>query len=327
LKNKWARQDSNLQPTDYESAALPIELRALKKEYKLYNKLSKKVNMQKIKIKDGYISLKDRPLIMGILNVTPDSFYDGGKYFNTDAAIERAIQMIDEGADIIDIGGESTRPGADPVEIEEEKRRVLPVIRELRKKTDIPISIDTYKSEVAELALREGANIVNDISGMKFDERMPYVIKKYGAGCVVMHIRGTPKDMQKNPYYKNTIEEIKEELKERIKFLKNFEIEDEQIIIDPGIGFGKRVYDNLLILKNVLEFKKLSYPILLGHSRKSFIGKVLNIEDPSQRKNATICITSFLILKKVDMIRVHDVKETKEAKKILEAIEFPENYL
>jgi dihydropteroate synthase len=283
--------------------------------------------MQKIKIKDGYISLKDRPLIMGILNVTPDSFYDGGKYFNTDAAIERAIQMIDEGADIIDIGGESTRPGADPVEIEEEKRRVLPVIRELRKKTDIPISIDTYKSEVAELALREGANIVNDISGMKFDERMPYVIKKYGAGCVVMHIRGTPKDMQKNPYYKNTIEEIKEELKERIKFLKNFEIEDEQIIIDPGIGFGKRVYDNLLILKNVLEFKKLSYPILLGHSRKSFIGKVLNIEDPSQRKNATICITSFLILKKVDMIRVHDVKETKEAKKILEAIEFPENYL
>jgi dihydropteroate synthase len=283
--------------------------------------------MEKIKIKDGYISLKDRPLIMGILNVTPDSFYDGGKYFNTDAAIERAIQMIDEGADIIDIGGESTRPGADPVEIEEEKRRVLPVIRELRKKTDIPISIDTYKSEVAELALREGANIVNDISGMKFDERMPYVIKKYGAGCVVMHIRGTPKDMQKNPYYKNTIEEIKEELKERIKFLKNFEIEDEQIIIDPGIGFGKRVYDNLLILKNVLEFKKLSYPILLGHSRKSFIGKVLNIEDPSQRKNATICITSFLILKKVDMIRVHDVKETKEAKKILEAIEFPENYL
>jgi len=283
--------------------------------------------MEKIKIKDGYILLKDKPLIMGILNVTPDSFYDGGKYFDFSAAVERALQMIDEGADIIDIGGESTRPGAEPVEVEEEKRRVLPVIKELRKKSDIPISIDTYKSEVAELALKEGANIVNDISGMKFDERMPYVIKKYGAGCVVVHIRGTPKDMQKNPYYENTIEEIKEELKERIKFLKSFEIDDEQIIIDPGIGFGKRVYDNLLILKNVSEFKKLSYPLLLGHSRKSFIGKVLNIENPSERKNATICITSFLILKKVDIIRVHDVKETKEAKKILEAIELPENYL
>jgi len=283
--------------------------------------------MEKIKIKDGYILLKNKPLIMGILNVTPDSFYDGGKYFNIDAALERAFEMINEGADIIDIGGESTRPGAQPVEIKEEKRRVLPIIKELRKKSDIPISIDTYKSEVAELSLREGANIVNDISGMKFDERMPYVIKKYGAGCVIMHIRGTPKDMQKNPYYENTIEEIKEELKERIIFLKSFEIKDEQIIIDPGIGFGKRVYDNLLILKNILEFKKLSYPLLLGHSRKSFIGKVLNIENPSERKNATICITSFLILKKIDIIRVHDVKETKEAKKILEAIEFPENYL
>ncbi|MEO0231107.1 MAG: dihydropteroate synthase [candidate division WOR-3 bacterium] len=283
--------------------------------------------MKRIKVKDGFISLENKPLIMGILNVTPDSFYDGGKYFDRERAIERAFEIINEGADIIDIGGESTRPGAEPVSLEEEKRRVLPVIKEIRKKSDIIISIDTYKSEVAEEALLEGANMVNDISGTKFDKNMPHVIKKYRAGCIVMHIRGTPKDMQKNPYYKDTIGEIKEEIEERISFLKNFGVEDEQIIIDPGIGFGKRVYDNLLILKNIDEFKKLNYPLLIGHSRKSFIGKIIGEEDPSKRKDATIAVTSFLILKKVDIIRVHDIKGTKEAKKILNSIEFPENYL
>ncbi len=282
--------------------------------------------MKKVKIKDGYISIENKPLVMGILNVTPDSFYDGGKYADFDNACERAFKMIEEGADILDIGGESTRPGAKPVTIEEEEKRVIPVIREIRKKSDIPISIDTHKSEIAEKALITGANIVNDISGMKFDEKMPFVIERYGAGIILMHIRGTPRDMQKNPYYEDTIKEIKNEIQERIKYAKNFDIENEQIMIDPGIGFGKRLYDNLMILKNLEEFKDMGYPLLVGHSRKSFIGKILDIEDPEYRKDGTLAVSAYLILKKIDIIRVHDVKETRQVKKILNAIEYPENY-
>lgn len=283
--------------------------------------------MDRVIIKDGYLLFRERPLIMGILNITPDSFYDGGRYISFEKALVRAFEIIEHGADLIDIGGESTRPGAEPVTMEEEERRVIPVIKEIRKKSDIPISIDTYKSEIAEKALIAGANIVNDISGMKFDEKMPFVIKRYNAGVILMHIRGTPRDMQKNPYYENTMQEIKSEIQERVEYAKSFDIKDEQIIIDPGIGFGKRVYDNLVILKNLEEFKNMGYPLLIGHSRKSFIGKVLDMENPEHRKEGTLAVSAYLILKKVDIIRVHDVRETFELRKTLKAIEYPQNYV
>jgi dihydropteroate synthase len=282
--------------------------------------------MARVRVKDGYLLFRETPLIMGILNITPDSFYDGGRYINFEKAFARAFEIIEQGADLIDIGGESTRPGAEPVTLEEEERRVIPVIKEIRKKSDIPISIDTYKSEIAEKALIAGANIVNDISGMKFDEKMPFVIKRYVSGVILMHIRGTPRDMQKNPYYENTVQEIKNEIQERVEYAKSFDIEDEQIIIDPGIGFAKRVYDNLIILRDLEEFKKIGYPLLIGHSRKSFIGKVLGIEDPEYRKEGTLAVSSYLILKKADILRVHDVKETFELRKMLKAIEDPQIY-
>ena len=275
--------------------------------------------MKIFNFKDGNLVF-NVPRIMGVLNVTPDSFYDGGRYIDFDKAVERGIQMVKEGADIIDIGGESTRPFSEPVPEEEELRRVIPVIEKLRKSTDIPISIDTRKSGVAEEALKKGANIVNDVSGLRDDQEMAKVIKKFNAGCIIMHIRGTPKDMQENPYYKDTIKEIKEELEERINYAIESGIERERIVIDPGIGFGKRVIDNLLILKNIDEFKKLGFPLLIGHSRKSFIGKVLNLEKPEDRLVGTLGVSAYLYLKKVDIIRVHDVKETKEIFEILKAI-------
>ncbi len=257
---------------------------------------------------------------MGILNVTPDSFYDGGKFFDLDKALERGIKIFEEGADIIDIGGESTRPFSEAVPLEEELKRVIPVIEKLRKKIDIPISIDTRKAKVAWEALKKGANIVNDISGLRDDPEMVKVVKKFDAGIIIMHIRGTPKNMQQNPFYEDTIKEIKDELKERIDFALKNGIKKEKIVIDPGIGFGKRVFDNLLILKNIDEFKKLGFPLLIGHSRKSFIGKVLGIEKPEDRLVGTLAITAFLYLKKVNIVRVHDVIETKQIFKTLEAL-------
>ncbi len=261
---------------------------------------------------------------MGILNVTPDSFYDGGKYLDIERALERGIEMVKEGADIIDIGGESTRPFSEPVSEEEESKRVITVIEKLRKLTDIPISIDTRKSNVARKALEKGANIVNDISGLRDDFKMTEVIKKYKAGCIIMHIRGTPKTMQENPYYKDTIGEIKKELEEKVNYALESGIEKERIVIDPGIGFGKRVVDNLLILKNIEEFKNMGFPLLIGHSRKSFIGKILNIENPENRLFGTLGVSAYLYLKKVSIIRVHDVKETREIFKILKSILNPD---
>ncbi len=272
-----------------------------------------------LKFKEGEIEL-DESKIMGILNVTPDSFFDGGKYIDTDRAVERALEMEKEGANIIDIGGESTRPFSEPVPLDEELKRVIPVIEKIRKKSDIPISIDTRKSKVAEEALKRGANIVNDISGLRDDPEMVNVIKKFNAGCIIMHIRGTPKTMQENPYYEDTVKEIKQELLERVNIALKTGIEKERIVIDPGIGFGKRVIDNLIILKDIDKFKELGFPLLIGHSRKSFIGKVLGKENPEERLAGTLAVSSYLYLKKVDILRVHDVKETREVFKILKAI-------
>ncbi|MEN3045964.1 MAG: dihydropteroate synthase [Candidatus Hydrothermales bacterium] len=263
---------------------------------------------------------------MGILNVTPDSFFDGGKFLDVDRAVEWGKYLTKSGADILDVGGESTRPFSEEVPLEVELKRVIPVIEKLRKEIDIPISIDTRKSKVAYEALKKGANIVNDISGLKHDKEMVEVVKKFDAGIIIVHIRGTPKDMQINPYYKDTIKEIKEELKERTDYAIKKGIKKEKIVIDPGIGFGKRVIDNLLILKNIEIFKELNFPILVGHSRKSFIGKVLNIEKPEDRGIPTLAISAYLFLKNINILRVHDVKETKEVFQILDSLLNPDRH-
>ncbi len=258
-----------------------------------------------------------RTYVMGILNVTPDSFSDGGRYFTVDSAVEHAMRMVEDGADIIDVGGESTRPGSERVPLEEELRRVIPVIKEIVKRVDVPISIDTYKSEVARQALDNGAVIVNDISGLRFDEKMVEVIAQYSASVVIMHIKGTPKTMQENPYYDDVISEIYGYLLEGVERAQSFGIK--QIIVDPGIGFGKRLIDNLEILRRLREFKSLGYPVLVGVSRKSFIGNVLNLP-VGERLEGTAGAVAISVWNGANIVRVHDVKEMARVVRIVDAI-------
>ncbi|MEJ5306006.1 MAG: dihydropteroate synthase [Ignavibacteria bacterium] len=258
--------------------------------------------------------------VMGILNVTEDSFFDGGKYFSLSHIKERIDQLCDLQVDIIDIGGESTRPGSEPVDVNEELKRVLPAVEYALSKGMI-VSVDTYKSLVAEECLKAGVQIINDISGFKFDEHLPDVCAKYNSSVVLMHIRGTPKTMQENPFYYDTTAEIFDELSQSIKKAEASGIK--KIFIDPGIGFGKRLYDNYEILNRLEEFKFLGYPILVGLSRKSFIGKYLN-QKPEERLTGTIASNSVSLIKAANIIRVHDVKEAIETKKIIEAIISPE---
>ena len=257
---------------------------------------------------------------MGILNVTPDSFSDGSLYFDKSAAIKRALQMVEDGADIIDIGGESTRPGSEPVTIEEELRRTIPVIEVLAKEIKIPISIDTYKSEVAKRALDAGSSMVNDISGLRFDPEMPGVISKYKVPVVIMHIKGTPKAMQQNPVYEALIPEIIDYLREGIRTALESGIPEDKIIIDPGIGFGKTFNHNLEIINNLREFTLLEKPILIGPSRKAFIGKILGDVPVTDRLEGTAAAVAISIMNGANIIRVHDVKEMVRVAKVTDAI-------
>lgn len=255
------------------------------------------------------------PLIMGILNVTPDSFSDGGSYFPKEKAVKHALEMFEQGADIVDIGGESTRPGSEPVSLEEEVKRVIPVINEiLLQIPDSILSIDTTKSTVALEACKTGVKIINDISGLTFDPEIMHVAKEFSASLVIMHIKGTPRDMQANPYYDNVVSEVYEFLERQIQKAKEAGVED--IIVDPGIGFGKRVEDNFEILKNLSEFKKLGYPVLVGLSRKSFLGKVLDL-DISERDTATSIAETIAIIKGASIIRTHNVTNAVNARKLL----------
>jgi dihydropteroate synthase len=251
--------------------------------------------------------LTEKTKIMGIINITPDSFYDGGKYNNSDDAVNRAIEMERSGASIIDIGGESTRPGSKPVPIEEEIQRVIPVIKKLSGILKIPISVDTTKSEVAEEALKNGAEIINDISGMTFDKKMQTVAAKYGATVLIMHIKGTPETMQDNPVYEDIVEEVIDFFLERIDEANRSGISNEKIILDPGIGFGKTMEDNYLLLGNLHRLKEIGFPVCVGLSRKSLIGKLYN--DAEDRLPATIALNAAAVLSGADIIRVHDVKE------------------
>jgi len=264
-------------------------------------------------------NLKERPLIMGILNLTPDSFYDGGKFKSVEEAVEAALKMEEEGADIIDIGGESTRPGSEPVSLKEELKRVMPVLKEVKKRIKIPISIDTYKSQVAKEALEEGAEIVNDISGLSFDKKMAEIVSSYNAYCVIMHIKGRPKTMQKRVFYKDVIKEIYDYLKEKVDYAQKMGIKREKIIIDPGIGFGKKLEHNIEIIRRLREFRSLNLPILVGHSRKSFIGQILSLP-PAERLVGSLAAAVILLFNGAHILRVHDVKETKQAIEIFCAI-------
>ena len=265
----------------------------------------------------------ERTFVMGVLNITPDSFSDGGRYFtgkvDLKKVVEDALKMEKDGADFIDVGGESSRPGSDKVSIDEELERVVPVISELKKKIKIPISIDTYKHEVAEESLKAGAIIVNDISGFKFDIENAEVTAEYNASCVLMHIKGTPKDMQKNPVYENVVEEVFDYLKESIDIAKSFGIS--QIIIDPGIGFGKTLEHNITLLKNLKRFTELKQPILLGVSRKSFIDKIFPTK-MNDRLEGTIAANTIGIMNGANIIRVHDVLENKKAARVTDKILF-----
>jgi len=277
--------------------------------------------------KDFLLDFFNKTYIMGILNVTRDSFSDGGLYFDKSAAIKRAIQMVEEGADIIDIGGESTRPGAEPVTVKEELRRTIPVIEALAKEINVPISIDTYKSEVAEKALDAGASIVNDISGLRFDPEMAKVVSDYKVPVVIMHIKGRPKDMQQNPVYEALVPEIMDYLREGIRLAKESGVSEDKIIIDPGIGFGKTFNHNLEIINNLHEFTLLEKPILIGPSRKAFIGKILGNVSETDRLEGTSAAVAISIMNGANIIRVHDIKEMVRVARVADAIKnlgFPE---
>jgi dihydropteroate synthase len=228
--------------------------------------------------------------------------------------------MVDEGADILDIGGESTRPGSETVPIDEELRRTIPVIEGLAKKITVPISIDTYKAEVARRALDAGASMVNDISGMRFDPEMPVVVSKYGVPVVLMHIRGTPRNMQLNPAYEALIPEIMDYFRICIRLALKFGIREDMIILDPGIGFGKTFDHNLEIINNLHDFSALGKPLLVGPSRKAFLGKILGDAPPDKRLEATAAAVAISIIKGADIVRVHDVKEVAKVVRVVDAI-------
>jgi len=266
-------------------------------------------------ISDHTWDWKERTLIMGILNITPDSFSDGGKYLDPDRAQQRAYELVEAGADALDIGGESTRPGADSLSDDEELGRVLPVLEAIRGEIPVPISIDTTKASVAREALKAGANMINDISGLRFDPEMASVAAKFGVPVIMMHIRGTPKNMQENPQYKNLMGEILNELAGSQSLAQQAGISPEKIIVDPGIGFGKRWFHNYQILGELAALKMLESPILIGPSRKSFLGKILN-RPPEERLEGTLVASTIGILNGAHIIRVHDVKEAGRAARI-----------
>ena len=265
------------------------------------------------------LTVWEKPLLMGIINLTPDSFYPESRYEDTDLLSKTIEEMVSAGVDIIDIGGESTRPGSDRITLDEELQRIIPAVELIRKNFDIPISVDTYKSEVAKQSLACGADIINDISGLNSDAQMANIISETGAPVIIMHMQGNPENMQKNPYYVDAVKEICEYFNERIHFAESSGIKREQIILDPGIGFGKRLQDNLEIIKHFDEFNIFKLPVLVGASRKTMIGDVLNLP-VDERLEGTLAIHAIVIEKGANILRVHDVVENRRFVDMLHAI-------
>jgi dihydropteroate synthase len=272
-----------------------------------------------LRCRSGDLRLGERTLIMGVLNVTPDSFSDGGLYLEPQRAIEHGLRMAEEGADIIDVGGESSRPGSDPAPLDEELKRVIPVIEGLASRLEIPLSVDTYKSQVAERAIEAGAQMINDISGLRFDPQVPAVAARFDTPLIIMHIKGSPKTMQQNPSYEDLMGEIIAYLREGIEKAERGGVDPHQVIVDPGIGFGKRVQDNLIIINRLDELNTLGRPLLIGTSRKSFIGALLGAE-VHQRGVGTLATVAVSVLKGAHIVRVHDVAPMKQAVDMVDAI-------
>jgi len=285
--------------------------------------------MQNYLIKWNGFSLKlgKKTSVMGILNTTPDSFSDGGKFFACDAAIDHGLRLVNEGADILDIGGESSRPFSEPVSADEEMHRVIPVIERLSEQIDVPISIDTTKAEVAEQAIKAGASIINDISALNHDSKMAEIAAKNDVPVILMHMKGKPGTMQLNPYYDNLMKEIMEFLTDRVDYALKSGIRKENIILDPGIGFGKTIEHNLMLIKHLKKINKMGFPVLIGPSRKSFIQKILSnlngkkiTADAVETDKATLAAVAASVLNGAHIVRVHDVASVKPMIQIIDAI-------
>ncbi|HEV2949629.1 MAG TPA: dihydropteroate synthase [Gemmataceae bacterium] len=271
---------------------------------------------------DRVLVIERRPLVMGIVNVTPDSFSDGGKYANADAAVARGLELVRQGADILDIGGESTRPGALPVSLEEELRRVVPVIQALTRQTAVPLSVDTSKAEVARQSLSAGAHVLNDVTAMTGDPEMADIVRKSKAGVILMHMKGTPATMQQDPQYDDPVDEIGHYFEERLEFAAKVGIAREQMVLDPGIGFGKTSDHNLEILARLEKFQKFNRPVCLGVSRKGFVGRLLNNRPAERRLAGSLAAVAYAMTRRaVQIVRVHDVEETRDVVNVIAAIQ------
>ncbi|HIA13786.1 MAG TPA: dihydropteroate synthase [Nitrospirales bacterium] len=265
------------------------------------------------------LCLENRGLVMGILNVTPDSFSDGGQHLSTAAAVARAIEMEEEGADVIDIGGESTRPGVAPTSLDEECRRVLPVIEQVAKRTSLPLSIDTSKAEVAKRALGAGVSIINDVTALRGDPEMASVVAQSGAGIILMHMQGTPRDMQDSPLYLSILNEAGAFFRVQIALAHEAGIHRDQILLDPGIGFGKTLAHNLTLLHHLKDFLDLGHRLVIGPSRKSFLGQILQ-RPVDQRLMGTAAAVAIAIIHGATIVRVHDVAEMVQVVRVAQAI-------
>jgi dihydropteroate synthase len=263
---------------------------------------------------------RSHPLIMGVINVTPDSFADGGLFFDQDTAVNQALALAAAGADILDFGGESTRPYSDPTPLDEELNRIIPVIEQVRAQTPVAISIDTYKSRVAQAALAAGANIINDISAMQFDPEMVHLARESGAPVILMHMQGTPREMQANPHYDDLLGELRAFFSERLEFALAHGLSRELLALDPGIGFGKTFHHNMEILNNLDAFCDLGCPLLIGLSRKAFLGHLLGGLPPAERDIATLAALTIAVQRGAHIVRVHNVAYAKQFFTVLNAI-------
>ena len=275
---------------------------------------------RKWKIGQHVFDVSQHGLIMGVLNITPDSFSNGGKFFSVEKATEHGMKMAAEGADIIDVGGESTRPGAEGIAVEEELRRVIPVIRSLRGKIDVPISVDTSKSQVARAAIEAGASIVNDVRAGRGDEQMLHVIAKSRSAFIIMHMQGTPRTMQVRPRYQDVVAEIVDFFRQQYACAIGSSIDPMAIAFDPGIGFGKTLEHNIELLEHLEQVRVHDRPIVVGVSRKSFLGKIIGSSDMNDRLAPAVALTALLRSRGADVLRVHDVRENASALRVTEAI-------
>jgi dihydropteroate synthase len=270
--------------------------------------------------RDRVLEIGRRPLVMGIVNVTPDSFSDGGRHDTTAAAVAHALRLAAEGADLLDVGGESSRPGAEPVPPDEELRRVLPVVRECARQTLLPVSVDTVKAEVARQALAAGAHIINDITALRGDPKMADAVRDAGAGVILMHMRGTPQTMQIDPVYNDVVAEVGEFFADRLRFASERGIDSECLALDPGIGFGKTFAHNLQLLRKLGDYRRFGRPVCLGVSRKGFLGKLLG-RPPDDRAVGSVAVACHAVVRgAAQILRVHDVAAHRDAVVMLEAL-------